>query len=139
MNETASGLRVKCIDHVTLIVKDLERSRQFYVDVLGMQDVERPGFSFRGKWFQAGSTQIHLILEHEESGPAGFALSHDKPTTRNHHLAFEVDDSHQAAQHVAESGVEVLWGPKRRPDGAIQTFIADPDGHIVELCSPPAN
>src|SRR5262249_24244991 len=26
----ASGVRVKCIDHVTLVVKDLERSRQFY-------------------------------------------------------------------------------------------------------------
>src|SRR5262249_20740199 len=34
-----SGIKVKMIDHVTLVVKDLERSRRFYVDVLGMRQV----------------------------------------------------------------------------------------------------
>src|SRR5262249_50070306 len=55
----STGIRVKSIDHVTLVVKDLERSRRFYVDVLGMREVPRPAFSFTGLWFQAGKTQIH--------------------------------------------------------------------------------
>ena len=35
-------LCVRTLDHVTLVVKDLERSRDFYVGVLGMQPMERP-------------------------------------------------------------------------------------------------
>mgnify|MGYP003327040061 CR=1 FL=1 len=61
-------ISVRSLDHVTIVVKDLAASRTFYVDALGMQEVPRPDFSFAGLWFQAGETQIHLILEHEGSG-----------------------------------------------------------------------
>ncbi len=45
---SAGPLRVKTLDHVTLVVKDLERSHAFYAGVLGMQPVERPQvFVFR--------------------------------------------------------------------------------------------
>jgi len=136
MNQNAPRLRVKTLDHVTLVVKDLERSRKFYVDVLGMEPMDRPNFSFAGSWFQAGTTQIHLILEHAESGPAGLQDPHGA-SSRSQHFAFEVADSRQAAQWLTEAGVPILSGPKARPDGAVQTFVQDPDGHVVELCSPP--
>lgn len=57
----ANPIQVKSLDHVTLVVKDLELSRRFYVDGLGMREVPRPAFSFPGSWFQAGPTLIHLI------------------------------------------------------------------------------
>lgn len=133
MTETTDPIQVKHIDHVTIVVKDLERSRGFYCDVLGMREVERPGFSFAGKWFQAGSTQIHLILEHAESGPAGEARTR---SSRGHHFAFEVADGHGAAWRLTELGLPIVSGPKERPDGAVQVFVNDPDGHLVELCSP---
>ncbi|MFQ5735223.1 MAG: VOC family protein, partial [Planctomycetaceae bacterium] len=40
----APPIRVKTLDHVTLIVADLEASRRFYCELLGMQFVPRPGF-----------------------------------------------------------------------------------------------
>ncbi len=92
----AAGLRVHSIDHVTLVVKDLERSRRFYVDVLGMREVPRPAFSFAGSWFQAGATQIHLILEFAGSGPAGNLLPAPQRGSRTQHLAFLVDDAEAA-------------------------------------------
>ena len=67
----AAPIRVRQIDHVTFVVRDLAASRAFYEGVLGMECVPRPEFSFPGLWFQSGKTQIHLILEHPESGPAG--------------------------------------------------------------------
>lgn len=137
MTEAAAPrLSVKTLDHVTIVVKDLERSRKFYVDILGMEELKRPGFSFAGSWFGAGTTQIHLILEHEESGPAGVG---SPASSRSHHFAFEVADSHQAAAWLKQAGVPMISGPKERPDGAVQTFVLDPDGHVVELCSPPKN
>ena len=48
-------LGARTVDHITLVASDLEASRRFYVDVLGMREVERPDFGFPGLWFQLGS------------------------------------------------------------------------------------
>jgi len=136
MSDKASPIGVKSIDHVTLVVADLERSKQFYVDTLGMQLVPRPGFGFDGLWFQAGGTQIHLILEHEGSTPAGSPLPAEKRSSRTHHFAFEVENAHAAANFLTEQDIDLVSSPKQRPDGAVQMFVSDPDGHVVELCSP---
>lgn len=134
----AAPIVVKSIDHVTLVVEDLERSAAFYVDLLGMKRVERPNFNFPGLWFQAGATQIHLILRHENSGPAGLP---DAPPTagagRVFHYAFEVDDCHAATARLKKLGVRVRGGPSLRPDGCVQTWCYDPDGHVLELFSRP--
>jgi catechol 2,3-dioxygenase-like lactoylglutathione lyase family enzyme/uncharacterized protein YunC (DUF1805 family) len=132
-----AGLAVKSLDHVTVVVKDLERSRRFYVEALGMREVPRPAFSFAGLWFQAGATQIHLIQEYAGSGPAGNLLPPPQRSSRTHHFAFLVDDAAAALAHLERHQVTVLSGPKPRPDGYLQVFVTDPDGHVVELCSPP--
>jgi catechol 2,3-dioxygenase-like lactoylglutathione lyase family enzyme len=129
---------VKSIDHVTLVVKDLARSAAFYVDLLGMRQVDRPGFNFPGLWFQAGATQIHLILQHEGSGPAGLpAFPPPIGAGRVFHFAFEVPDCRSAIERLKAAGVHVRGGPSLRPDGYVQTWCHDPDGHVVELFSQP--
>ena len=130
-------IAVKSLDHATLVVKDLDRSRRFYVDVLGMREVPRPAFSFAGSWFQSGATQIHLILEFSGSGPAGNLLPEDKRSSRTHHIAFLVDDAAATLPLLKDAGVTILSDPKPRPDGYMQVFVTDPDGHVIELCSPP--
>jgi catechol 2,3-dioxygenase-like lactoylglutathione lyase family enzyme len=130
-------IRVRFLDHVTVVVKDLERSREFYVDVLGMEEVPRPGFGFPGLWFQAGPSQIHLIEEHAASGPAGLARSTGGSVSRGHH-AFEVADARQAAEELKRRGLPLAAGPKLRPDGPTQIYLHDPDGHLVELFSHPS-
>ncbi|MDG1894919.1 MAG: VOC family protein [Fuerstiella sp.] len=134
MSATAT-IQVKQIDHVTLIVSDVDASRRFYVDLLGMNEVPRPGFDFGGAWFQAGATLVHLIEAHEDSGPAGFPDGILKKSSRNHHFAFEVQDARGAAEILKSLGIQLVADAKTRPDGAIQVFIADPDGHVVELCT----
>jgi catechol 2,3-dioxygenase-like lactoylglutathione lyase family enzyme len=135
MTLTRAPIQVRTIDHVTIVVKDLEASRRFYVDLLGMDEVPRPAFKFAGKWFQAGPAQIHLILEIPESGPAGLADPRRSASTRANHFAFQVDDSHAAAVELERLGYPLLSPPKNRPDGAVQTFVQDPDGYVVELFS----
>ncbi len=132
-----SPIQVRQIDHVTLVVDDLDRSRDFYVGLLGMQDVPRPPFRFPGSWFQAGSTLIHLIEAHDESGPAGYPDQVVRANTRNHHVAFLVDDAAAAATVLRERGLPLVSDAKQRPDGAVQVFVHDPDGHVIELCSNP--
>ena len=135
MSDTTTPIQVKSLDHVTLVVKDLEASKEFYCGLLGMEDVPRPGFLFAGKWFQAGKTQIHLILEHDISGPAG-QIRAGEVTTRNHHFAFLVQDVASCFDAAKSAGATIVSEPKSRPDGAVQLFLQDPDGYVVELCQP---
>ncbi len=127
--------RVRYIDHVTLIVRDVCASRSFYVGLLGMEEVPRPAFSFGGAWFRAGRTLVHLIEEHDQSGPAGYPAEVLVKSSRNHHFAFEVDDAVAAAESLKRLGIPLVDDAKRRPDGAIQVFLTDPDGHVIELCT----
>ena len=125
---------VKHLDHVTVVVEDLERSRRFYTDVLGMQVTERPGFPFDGLWLQAGDTQVHLILNHPECADPGYPnITANTLPGRIHHFAFEVDDAWAAADRLNEHDVEIQGGPVPRPDGCIQIWFFDPDGHVVEV------
>lgn len=133
----APPIRVKSIDHVTIVAGDLERSARFYTGVLGMEAVERPAFGFPGRWFQAGSTQIHLNLEGERAGRAGVSRQGGTSLSAGLHYAFEVDDCDAAISRMEELGVPIAEGPKTRPDGARQFYVHDPDGHLVELFSRP--
>ncbi len=112
------------LNHVALHVADLDASIAFYRDQLELPQIPRPAFDFPGAWFRLGPGQeLHLI--------AGRALpvpGHN----RSRHFALQVD-SIEAAEALLRRN-EVTYHPrKRRPDGAWQIFLADPDGHMIEL------
>jgi catechol 2,3-dioxygenase-like lactoylglutathione lyase family enzyme len=132
-----SPLQVRKFDHITLIVSDLEATRNFYVNVLGMSEPKRPNFDFPGAWFEIDGVQIHATVESELAGKAGWGDRKVISISRGHHFAFEVADVEAAFESVKELGIEVGDGPKVRPDGAHQLYIYDPDRHLVELFSNP--
>ena len=126
---------VRGIQHCALVVADLERSRGFYGEVLGLTEIERPkSFGFAGAWFKAGTDEVHLIVESDTTMTAGAsapgsALQVGLVT----HLAFEVDDLDAMLARIAGRGVEIGGGPMARGDGVDQAFLRDPDGYVVEV------
>lgn len=114
------------LNHVALHVADVERSRAFYQQVLGLVEIPRPAFSFPGAWFRIGSDQeLHLI-----GGRQTDTQSHN----RGNHWAMMIDDMDAWERSFQERGIAYL--PRRtRPDGALQIYLIDPDGHYVELCT----
>jgi catechol 2,3-dioxygenase-like lactoylglutathione lyase family enzyme len=128
-------MQLLSLDHSTLIVNDLQRSRRFYGDVLGLQEVPRPSsFTFGGAWFQGAGFQIHLIDAHDTSAPVGFGVPREAASTgRGHHLAFEVADLDACLAYLATHGIEVVGGPQPRGDGVTQVFVEDDDGHLLEF------
>jgi catechol 2,3-dioxygenase-like lactoylglutathione lyase family enzyme len=129
------GINAKSFDHVTLICADLEATRRFYVDFLGMIQVTRPAFKFPGLWFQLGNVQIHATQESPEAGKAGWGDRSRKTVSRGHHIAFAVNDVADAMKIVELHGVRIASPLQQRPDGYKQLYLYDPDGHVVELVS----
>jgi catechol 2,3-dioxygenase-like lactoylglutathione lyase family enzyme len=131
----APNLRVTAFDHVTIICADLEATRRFYVDVLGMTDVPRPAFGFPGNWFQIGNVQIHATQTSPEAGKPGWADQGTKIVSRGHHIAFAVDNVPRALELAKAHNVPIASPLQRRPDGYQQAYLYDPDGHVVEIVS----
>jgi len=123
------------IQHVGLVVADLERSRRFYAEALGLEEVPRPSnFTFDGAWFRFGDTEIHLLAEAHATGGAGQPdAGPGAAKGMTHHLAFEVEDVGAACERLAENGVTLEGGPMPRGDGFVQVFFRDPDGYVLEL------
>lgn len=130
-------LQPRRADHITLVVEQLDRAAMFYEQILGATPIPRPAFSFPGRWFDVGGFQIHMNVAGAEAGPGGWPGLGGNLVTRGLHLAFLVEDCQQAFERLQAQGVAVEVPPRNRPDGWWQLYLRDPDGHLLELCSPP--
>jgi catechol 2,3-dioxygenase-like lactoylglutathione lyase family enzyme len=116
------------LNHVAIHVQDVERSCSFYGDILKLQPLARPAFTFPGAWFRLGKKQeLHIIGERGEP-----VHSHH----RGNHFALRTDDLAPWVEHFRKWHVDHM-APKQRPDGAMQLFFRDPDGHVIELFTEP--
>jgi lactoylglutathione lyase len=117
------------LNHIALHVADIERSVEFYRDVLRLEPIPRPAFTFPGAWFRLGVDQeLHLIGERTREVNS---------QTRGNHFALLVDDFDAWERYLTENNVH--FAPRRtRPDGALQLYVIDPDGHYIELCTLPS-
>jgi len=122
-------MKIMQLNHVALHVEDVERSCQFYGEVLELERMDRPAFSFPGAWFRIGADQeLHLIGDRDQP-----VVSNN----RGNHFAMTVDDMDSWEDRLRTHGA--TYRPRhRRPDGALQLFVVDPDGHFVELCTLPS-
>ena len=121
-------MKIHELNHVAIHVADVERSGAFYRSVLKLERLPRPAFDYPGAWFRLGAVQeLHLL---GRPGPV-------PPTNGNNHFALRVDDLAAWEKHLQQAGAEPR-PRQRRPDGAWQIFLRDPDGHFIELFTPAA-
>jgi len=113
-------IEVTQIDHVSVLITDLARSRHFYRDLLGLREIARPRtFDFQVLWFDLGNQQLHLLLKPQP----------DNLSPR--HFALRVKDAQAARQYFREKGIpmhETTLIP-----GCDRFFIADPDANRIEI------
>jgi catechol 2,3-dioxygenase-like lactoylglutathione lyase family enzyme len=113
-------MRVTNLDHVTVIVTDVERSRRFYRDMLGLRELPPPyTFDFVVIWFDLGGQYLHLLHKPEA----------DVISPR--HFAIGVADAVAARDHCRAAGLTI--DETVRIPNADRFFIRDPDGNRIEL------
>lgn len=115
-------MKLKGVHHVSLTIDDIEEARRFYVDVLGLQELSRPGFDFPGVWLRSESQEIHLMAYDDHEAP------------RRQHFAFRVDDLDGTIEELQGKGVKVS-DPNTLPTGR-QAFFRDPSGNLIEINQP---
>ena len=112
--------KVAQIDHVSVLITNVERSRRFYRDLLGLREIPPPRtFDFVVLWFELGNQQVHLLLK-------------DKPDTISpRHFALRVQDIHASRAYFTQHRVAL---EETTPiPGADRFFIRDPDGNRIEV------
>jgi len=129
-------IEITDLHHVSLPVTDLERSRAFYRDVVGLEEIERPAFAFAGAWFGVGDRQLHLIVHHDkptlrtrgiDSHDVHFALR-----VKNYRATLAFLESKGYSSHQADETKRLRENPVGKA-GFPQAFILDPDRHVIEL------
>jgi glyoxylase I family protein len=130
-------MEITLLHHVALTVSDLERSRKFYREVLGLEEIARPNFSFPGAWFQLGAAQqLHLIVHSASTYREGKGLD-----TRDVHFAARVGNYWATVEFLhglgfredaADEFRKIIVNPQATA-GFPQMYIMDPDRHVIEI------
>jgi len=119
--------------HTMIRVGDLQRSIDFYTQVLGMRLLRRTDYP-SGRFTNA------FVGYDEESRTAVLELTHNWDTqsydmgTGFGHVAVEVDDAYKACDEVRKRGGRVTREPGPMKHGTtVIAFVEDPDGYKIEF------
>jgi lactoylglutathione lyase len=119
--------------HTMLRVSDLDRSIDFYTDVLGMTLLRR-------KDYEEARFTLAFVGYGSESEEAVIELTHNWDTHEYEqgnafgHIAIQVSDVYEACEQIRQKGGEITReaGPMKGSK-SILAFVKDPDGYAIEL------
>ena len=117
-------MKVYGMNHFTILAKDLDRTREFYTEILGLKEGYRPPFGFPGIWFYAGKHPIlHVIGRDSLPDPKGGVFDH---------MAYSARDLPGTIAKLKASGV--AYDVVRQTGSRVwQIFFHDPNGAKIEL------
>ena len=115
------------LNHVTVIVDDLDESIRFYEEQLGLERIPSPTFGVPVAWLRAGDLQVHL---------------NERQGEHTGHFALSVDDLAAAYRRADEAGYLIRDVDGHAvfilPSGEVQLYLHDPSGNVIELNHPEA-
>ena len=119
--------------HTMIRVGDLQKSIQFYTEILGMT-------LLRQKDYPDGKFTLAFVGYGDEKDNTVIELTHNWDTDHYDlgngfgHLAIEVDDVYAAAEKIRAQGGKIIREPGPMNAGStIIAFVEDPDGYQIEL------
>ena len=120
-------MKVKYL-HTMVRVRDIEESKRFYCDLLGLEEIRRVD-NEKGQF-----TLVFLAPPGQHEAPVELTYNWDSDEAyaggRNFgHLAYEVEDVYAMCQKLMDAGVTINRPPR---DGRM-AFVKSPDGISIEL------
>jgi catechol 2,3-dioxygenase-like lactoylglutathione lyase family enzyme len=120
-------IRTQGVLHFTIPVKDLDRSEQFYKEILGMQRVRRNNHMV---FMQSGDDNFVLTFSENPIDP-------NREDKHDIHSAFRVtaEEYDRAKKFLADKGIAIIKEEDRRK-GTFQgrsAYFHDPDRNVIEI------
>ena len=117
-------VRATGFNHVSISVDNLEEAVRFYSEILGMEKIPTFNLASPAQFLRVGDLQLHLVQRRV-------------PAPEYHHFALNVDNFEAIYLKAEELN---LWDDKglfphlrEMPDGAVQMYIRDPSGNLIEI------
>jgi Lactoylglutathione lyase and related lyases len=123
-------LTVSSITHVAIRVRDIARTLDFYINKLGFSELLRLDRDGR-LWLVYLRITDDQYLEVFPEGEGGDVPGPE--AVGYNHMCLAVPDIEQTVRELDAAGVPLIRPKVQGADGNWQTWIADPDGHRIEL------
>jgi len=128
------------IDHIAIVVKDLDRTLDLYTRVLGFETLYRETIEDQGVeavGLRAGDSGIELLRPLDETSPV--ARFRGDAETKLHHTAYRVTDLRAELARLKAAGVHLIDdAPRKGAHGNLIAFLhpKSTGGVLIELCQP---
>jgi catechol 2,3-dioxygenase-like lactoylglutathione lyase family enzyme len=125
------------LEHYLVLSDNIDATRDFYVEVLGMQVGFRPPFGFPGHWVYIGDTPVIHIAEWptytaHAKAKGTHVTTQAEGTGAVDHIAFGAQDYDGVLQRIRQHGVPVR--ENNNPGNIVrQLFLFDPNGVKIEI------
>ena len=119
------------LQHTLVLTDDLERTKAFYCDVLGLEVGERPELPFPGCWLYLDGVACLHIAERGPYDAHAARMGLPAKTSPIDHVAFEAEGYDELLERLTAAGVDVT--ANEVPGGVRQLFFDDPNGARIEL------
>jgi len=125
VNPLAMSIRPHSIHHINFPITDVERARDWYARVFGMQHVDVSRFS-----------DTPILLMTYGNFDLHFTPHDDPQDLKPTHFCLEVDDWDEMLAWLDAEGIPYEEPVTRPQNGSVATYIQDPDGNLIELFQP---
>ena len=131
-------MALKTFEHVLILADDVDKTKEFYVNILGLEVGYRPDFPFKGYWLYLKDNKaacIHLAMRQQDTGQDYYIGKKEDVKSGSgaiDHVAFNADDIEGMKSKLDKISME--YTHRKVPGFPLeQLFIMDPDGVKVEL------
>jgi len=138
---------IPSLGHVGLSVADIERSKKFYTEVLGMsvaleldvaddrqaRVISVPGTKCKIVHLRLGDGILELFEYYAPERGENRARNHPQKDHGLVHIGFEIDDFHDRLETLRRHGVELMGEPLEYRPGVWVLYFYGPDGEVCEL------
>lgn len=117
-------------DHLAILVQDLEESSNFYIDIMGLEEIENKTEQPHIRWFSMGAKAALHVIEDKD---------HKVADVKGVHFALYTENLDGFINHLREKNIYFENWPGEenttndRPDGVRQIYLKDPNGYWIEV------
>ena len=121
------------LGYVILWCDDLDRALRFYTATLGFAQKARHGDYVE---LDTGQTTLALVARSFVREGLGLAVPPLAPENMEICVVVPRDDVQPAYGRALAGGATEVQAPHEQPWGQVVSYVRDPDGHLMEICSP---